>query len=722
MIRRGLVLTVLTVAVGLFAWLASPFDAAWVRTASAHMGHERPQIGGPPRAKAPAPGPHGRVRIKGDGGEARVRLTRQSDGSFAGGFQVANVGDGPLKIYRVGVLLSDDGEALVPAGVAVQIVPGSSPLVAPGEARPYTVSWRPAANGPRELEGYLTVDTDAAAPNATEWDQTSVVAISAAARPLPLQRALTVAWLAPLLVSLLAAFAFRRAAGGDRMLHRAASAVAGVVAVVSAFPLATISRELGRDAGNDGLSFIERSRLFGPVEYFLAVDGVSAALLAASGVALFAIVLASPASRPGFRNTLLAAGVIASSTALVVVAQSLALVTLGYVVVAVVVAMLAARASTRRSHVEAVRSGRAAMFAGLLGSVALAVFTSQLGQASGGGLLADGSDTKVSLAIPEIARAAAHGHALHADATHHLLGLPLDRGLAVLAIIAAFALAPGMPLSSWLGKLVAEHEPSIGALVTAFTSIVSVAVLLRVTIALVPTGARWASSTVMVVAAVTAVFAAASAIRYGELGRVAGDLVVATGALSMLAAFSLTPQGLTGAVAFSIGRSLAGPALILVVGAIVLRTGTSQLAELGGLGRSAPRLAALLGVAVLSSAAIPGGASFWGAFLSMFGWVGRSPHLALVGALAFGATAVAHARLARVVVGEPPADLSAQAALEPHGGRVPDLFRSEHAWVAVVVVGLVLLTLAPRLVLGATSPAVLDLFRALDPAGPTQVS
>jgi NADH-quinone oxidoreductase subunit M len=292
----------------------------------------------------------------------------------------------------------------------------------------------------------------------------------------------------------------------------------------------------------------------------------------------------------------------------------------------------------------------------------------------------------------------------------------------VLALVAALALAPGMPLSSWLVELVAEHEPSVGALVTAFTSLVSTAVLLRVTIALVPTGARWASSGVLVVAALSALVAAGAALRRDELGRVAGHLVVATGALSALSAFSLTPQGLTGAIALSIGRALSAPLLVLAVGAVASRTGTPRLSELGGLGRSAPRLAALLGLAIVSSGAIPGGAAFWGAFLALAGWVGRSPHLALLAAAAFGATAVAHTRLARLVVGQAPPALANQPELEPHGGRMPDLFRRERAWALVLVLGVLILTFAPRFVLGATSPAVLDLFRALDPAGPTQVS
>jgi NADH-quinone oxidoreductase subunit M len=701
--------------------LASPAADWLVGTASAHMGHERPQIGGAPRPKSVAAGPHGRVKIVGDGGAAAIRLLRTTDGTFQGSFDLANVGDGPLRIYRVGVLVDDAGTPRAPGGLSVQIVPGSSPIVAAGEARSYTVTWRPDATGPRELTGYLSVDSDAAATGATDYDPPSIVAIAADGRPPLLHRVLSVAWLAPLLFTLLALFGFRRAAGGERMLQRASSALAALYAVVTILPLATLVRGLGRADGNDGLQHIERSRLFGPFEYFLGVDGVSAVLLAALGVGVLAIVLAMPATHPGTRGTIGFAGVLASGAALVLVAQSLALVTLGYVLATLAISILARRDLTRTRGADR-RSGPGASLAGLIGSLALAIATIVLARGSGGGLLADGTETLTSLSIPEIARSSAHGHAVHVDAVGTLLGLPIERGLAVLVITAAVALAPGMPLASWLADVVTEHEPFVGALVASVASLVSVAVLLRILVPLLPQASHWAEHAVLALGATTAILASLSAIFAREAPRAVGELAVAGGGIALLAPLSLTPQGLTAGVALAVTRALALPLLILVVGALVSRTGELRIAKLGGLFRSAPRLAVALALAIVAAGLLPGGSGFWGASLALHGWVGQSPHLALLAFFAVAATAVAHARLGRLLVGEPPPGLSASPSLEPHGGRVPDVFRDERPWLVLLAVAVIVIAFAPRLVLGPTAPTVLDVFRVLDAPGPTQVA
>lgn len=702
--------------------LGTPLSDLFVNVADAHMGHEHPQIGGPSRPKTVPQGPHGRVRISGDhAGTAAVRLVRASDGSFSSGFELANVGDGPLRIYRVGVLIDDAGQAHAPGGISVQIVPGSTPLLDPGETRLYTVVWRPDPSAPRELSGYLSVDTDAAGPGATTWDPSSIVALSADGRPTILHRLLTVAWLAPLLLTLLALFGFKRAAGSARMLHGAASVVAALSAVVSVLPLATLVHGFGRANGNDGLQHLERAHLFGPVEYYLGVDGISAVLLAALGVAVFAIVLALPTTHPGTRGTLACAGVLTSAAALVLVSQSVALVLFGYVIATVAVSILGRRDVTRRLGAER-RSAPGTVFAGVVGSIALAIATFTIARASGGGLLADGSDTPTALSIPELTSAAAHGHGLHIDTGSTLLGLPLEHGIAVLILTAAFALAPGMPLASWLSDLVREHEASVGALVTAVTSVVSCAIMLRVLVPIVPSAARWAASGVLVLGATTALVASLSAFFARDATRALGELAVASGGIALAAPLSLTVQGLTGAVAFALVRSLALPMLLLVVGAIVSRAGEARFSRLGGLTKTAPWLAALLALSLVGAGLLPGGGGFWAACLTIDGWVGQSPHLALFLVLAMLATFVAYARVARLAVGAPPASLRARPSLEPHGGRVPDVFRSERGWLIVFALAVLVLALLPRLVLAPTAPAALDLFRSLDAPGPTQVS
>jgi len=161
----------------------------------------------------------------------------------------------------------------------------------------------------------------------------------------------------------------------------------------------------------------------------------------------------------------------------------------------------------------------------------------------------------------------------------------------------------------------------------------------------------------------------------------------------------------------------------LTAGALVSRAGEGALTRWGGVGRTAPLLATALVVALAATAAIPGGAAFWGAWLGLVGTVGRAPLTAVGLAVGLAATAAAHARLWRVVAGPPNPDWERSPALEPYGGTLPDLRAArDRGWAFILVGALVVLTLSPRAWLGVTNHVVLDTLPIVDPPGPTQVA
>jgi NADH-quinone oxidoreductase subunit M len=87
----------------------------------------------------------------------------------------------------------------------------------------------------------------------------------------------------------------------------------------------------------------------------------------------------------------------------------------------------------------------------------------------------------------------------------------------------------------------------------------------------------------------------------------------------VLGTFALTTQGLTGSVLQMVNHGVSTGALFLLVGMIYDRRHTRLIAELGGLQKVAPVLAAVFTVVMLSSIGLPGLNGFAGEFLILLG-------------------------------------------------------------------------------------------------------
>src|SRR5207244_4302348 len=83
--------------------------------------------------------------------------------------------------------------------------------------------------------------------------------------------------------------------------------------------------------------------------------------------------------------------------------------------------------------------------------------------------------------------------------------------------------------------------------------------------------------------------------------------------------FALTTQGLQGGVIQMVNHGLSTGALFLLVGMIYDRRHTRQIADLRGLQKSAPVLAGVFTVVMLSSLGLPGLNGFVGEFLILIG-------------------------------------------------------------------------------------------------------
>ena len=96
----------------------------------------------------------------------------------------------------------------------------------------------------------------------------------------------------------------------------------------------------------------------------------------------------------------------------------------------------------------------------------------------------------------------------------------------------------------------------------------------------------------------------------------------------VLGIFSLDDKGAQGAVFQMLNHGLVVVPLFLVIGAVAARAaGSESLAELGGMAKRAPVLAALFLITTFATLAMPGSANFVGEILVLFGDLRGEPRL-----------------------------------------------------------------------------------------------
>ena len=158
--------------------------------------------------------------------------------------------------------------------------------------------------------------------------------------------------------------------------------------------------------------------------------------------------------------------------------------------------------------------------------------------------------------------------------------------------------------------------------------------LARFVLPMLPDAAALAAVGMMGLSVAGIVFGALAARAQTDIKRLVAYAGVGQMGFCTLGLFALTPLGLRGGVLQMINHGLAIGGLLAVAGMIDERYPTRAIADLGGLARRAPQLAALTLVMAFSSIGLPGLAGFisermilWGAFQGA--WAVASPAWAL---------------------------------------------------------------------------------------------
>jgi NADH-quinone oxidoreductase subunit M len=201
---------------------------------------------------------------------------------------------------------------------------------------------------------------------------------------------------------------------------------------------------------------------------------------------------------------------------------------------------------------------------------------------------------------------------------------------------AAFALSfiikvPLWPLHTWLPDAHTE-APTPGSVILAGVLLKMGGYgLIRFCLPLFPEGARFFAPALSVLALVAIIAGSLVAMVQADVKRLVAYSSVAHMGAVILGIFSLTPEGMAGAVFMMLAHGLSTGLLFILVGFIYERRHTREFSEYGGIAKVMPLFAIVFVFATLASIGLPGLNGFPGEFLILLGAFKANPLYAVFG-------------------------------------------------------------------------------------------
>lgn len=282
------------------------------------------------------------------------------------------------------------------------------------------------------------------------------------------------------------------------------------------------------------------------------------------------------------------------------------------------------------------------------------------------------------------------------------LGVSVQRWLFVAFFVGLAVKVPIFPLHTWLPDAHTE-APTMGSIVLAALLLKAGPYgMLRFNLDLFPEASRYFADAIGVLAVIGIVYGAIVAMMQTDVKRLVAYSSVSHMGFVILGIFTLTPEGTSGAVIQMVNHGLSTGLLFFAIGMLYERTHTRDMAEMGGLGRVTPWIAATFLVATLSSIGLPGLNNFVGEFLVILGAFGADRWL--------GAVAVSGVVLGAIYMlwayqktfqgpGRGPAQLAAR------GRELFDMVPHEAAAVVPVVAAMLFIGVYPQVVLDRVNPS-----------------
>jgi NADH-quinone oxidoreductase subunit M len=200
-----------------------------------------------------------------------------------------------------------------------------------------------------------------------------------------------------------------------------------------------------------------------------------------------------------------------------------------------------------------------------------------------------------------------------------------------LGFFIAFAIkAPLFPFHTWLPDAGAEAPAGGAALLVGVLDKVGTFGFLRYCLPLFPEASRYFARPILILSVIGVLYAAFLAMGQRDMKRLVAYTSVAHFGFIGLGIFAFTTQGGTGAVLYMVNHGLATGLLFIVVGFLVARGKSRQIADFSGTAKVTPRLGGVFLIAGLAALALPGMSTFISEFLTLLGTFTRHKALAII--------------------------------------------------------------------------------------------
>jgi NADH-quinone oxidoreductase subunit M len=270
---------------------------------------------------------------------------------------------------------------------------------------------------------------------------------------------------------------------------------------------------------------------------------------------------------------------------------------------------------------------------------------------------------------------------------------------------------PMWPFHTWLPDAHTE-APTVGSVLLAGVLLkMGTYGFVRIALPVLPEAARAWAPAIGILAAIAIVYAALACLAQRDLKRLIAFSSVGHMGFVMLGIATLTDVGINAAIYGMVAHGVITGMLFFLAGSLHERYHTREIAEIGGgMLQKVPWLAGLLAFTAIASLGLPGLAGFWGEVMALLSAYSPAPGLSLglfrtlmiLGGIGTILTAGYFLwMLQRVNLGTVPERWRDKVLI--------DVDRVEYVAWAPLLVGILLLGVAPALILGMTNDAVASL-------------
>ncbi|WP_430867773.1 NADH-quinone oxidoreductase subunit M [Demequina aurantiaca] len=213
--------------------------------------------------------------------------------------------------------------------------------------------------------------------------------------------------------------------------------------------------------------------------------------------------------------------------------------------------------------------------------------------------------------------------------TDNLTGLDLattTERLIFLAFFLAFAIkAPMFPVHTWLPDVAETARVGTTALLVAVLDKIGTFGMLTLCVVLFPEAARWAAPVIIVFAVLSILYGALLAIGQENMLRLVAFTSISHFGIMVLGIFAFQQTSIEGASLYMFNHGISTAALFFVVGFLIVRHGTANISEFGGLQKVVPIFAGTFLIIGLSALGLPGLSPFISEILVLIGAWGAVP-------------------------------------------------------------------------------------------------